>query len=83
MDVSASGWGSRRAPHAGGNAATEQTSDLNGLDISPETIQELLRVDIEAWKAEIPGMDTYLDGFGDRLPGRVRFQLDDLARRLG
>ncbi|NLF00783.1 MAG: phosphoenolpyruvate carboxykinase (GTP), partial [Anaerolineales bacterium] len=60
----------------------EQDLELNGLDISPESVQELLRVDVEAWKAELPSMYTYLDGFGNRLPGRVRFQLDDLARRL-
>ncbi|MHB1293547.1 MAG: phosphoenolpyruvate carboxykinase (GTP) [Anaerolineae bacterium] len=57
--------------------------DVTGLDISQENLQELLRVDVEAWKAEVPDVDKFFDKFGDRLPERLREQLRQLAARLG
>ncbi len=57
--------------------------DLQGLDIPPEDIQELLRVDVDAWRAELPDMEHHFAQFGDRLPQRLWEQLRRLQARLG
>ncbi len=57
--------------------------DLRGLDIPPEDIQELLRVDVDAWRAEIPDIERHFAQFGDRLPQRLWEQLRGLQARLG
>jgi len=57
--------------------------DLKGLKIDERDIQELLRVDLDAWKAEIPDIEKHFAQFGDRLPVRLRKQFEDLKKRLG
>ncbi len=61
----------------------ENDLDLNGLPISAENLHELLSVDSAAWKAEIPDIENHFARFGDRLPVRLRCQLEKLAERLG
>jgi phosphoenolpyruvate carboxykinase (GTP) len=60
-------------------------SDLNtdGLDIDAADLDELLRVDPDALKAQLPQVKEHLAKFGDQLPAEVRAQLDDLEQRLG
>ncbi len=57
--------------------------DLRGLDIPPEDMQELLRVDGDAWRAEVPDIERHFARFGDRLPQRLWEQLRGLQARLG
>ena len=57
--------------------------DLAGLDLPAEDLEELLRVDVSAWKAEIPDIEAYFARFGSRLPERLLKQLEDLKTRLG
>jgi len=57
--------------------------DLNGIDISVEDMNELMRVDTEAWKAEIPDMEQFFAKFGDKLPERLKAQLEEFRKRLG
>ncbi len=57
--------------------------DLAGLDISEEAMAELLVVDPEAWKAQIPQVREHFARFGDDLPAELRDQLDTLEKRLG
>ena len=57
--------------------------DLAGLAVSPTDLKELFRVDPSAWKAEAADIERHFARFGDRLPGRLRKQLDDLRKRLG
>ena len=42
--------------------------DISGLDISPETLAQLLQVDAERWRAEMAEFGAYLDSYGERLP---------------
>jgi len=56
--------------------------DLTGLDLPPENIRELLRVDREAWRAEIPDIQRHFARFDSRLPARLRDQLIALQKRL-
>ncbi|MHB9098242.1 MAG: phosphoenolpyruvate carboxykinase (GTP) [Syntrophales bacterium] len=57
--------------------------DLTGLAVSAQDLKELLRVDTDAWKAELSDIEGQFAEFGDRLPKRLRKQLGDLRRRLG
>ncbi len=60
----------------------ESDIDLRGLEIAPDDIKEVLRFDLDAWKAEIPDIEKHFAQFGDRLPKRLRKQLGDLVSRL-
>ena len=66
-----------------GYVPSAEDLDLTGLDVPDEFMQELLRVDTEGWKAELPGIDKFFASFGDRLPDRLRKQLEALRERLG
>ena len=44
---------------------------------------QLLEVDVEDWRKELPAIHQHFARFGDRLPERLREQLTDLERRLG
>jgi phosphoenolpyruvate carboxykinase (GTP) len=57
--------------------------DLTGLSIAAADLKELFRVDPAAWKAELADIEKHFGQFGDRLPVRLRKQLDDLRKRLG
>ncbi len=56
--------------------------DLRGLDIPPEDLQELLRVDVAGWRGELADIERHLARFGDRLPQRLKEQLRKLQARL-
>jgi phosphoenolpyruvate carboxykinase (GTP) len=56
--------------------------DTNGLDIPGADMAELLQVDVDAWRAEVPLIEEHLGLFGDRLPAAVRAELDELRARL-
>jgi phosphoenolpyruvate carboxykinase (GTP) len=65
-----------------GYVPNENDIDLRGLEIPPQNMKELLRVDVPAWKAEIPDLEKHFKQFGDRLPQRLRKQLNNLIDRL-
>ncbi|HMK28460.1 MAG TPA: phosphoenolpyruvate carboxykinase (GTP) [Terriglobales bacterium] len=56
--------------------------DLDGLDITAETIEELLRVDVPGWLAEVPLIREHFAKFGNRLPQGLRDEVDRLEARL-
>jgi phosphoenolpyruvate carboxykinase (GTP) len=58
--------------------------DINteGLDISAEAMSELLSVDTELVKAQLPQVQEHLAKFGDRLPAALSAQLEALEARL-
>jgi phosphoenolpyruvate carboxykinase (GTP) len=56
--------------------------DLKGLAIDERDLHELLRVDLDAWRAEIPDIEKHFAQFGDRLPERLKKQLEALRKRL-
>jgi phosphoenolpyruvate carboxykinase (GTP) len=55
---------------------------LDGLELRDGTLDELLRVDRDAWRAELQLIGEHFDGFGERLPAALRAQLGALAERL-
>jgi phosphoenolpyruvate carboxykinase (GTP) len=65
-----------------GLVPTPEALPLEGLDIDRGTLDELLTVDPEQLKAQLPQIEEHLDRFGDRLPAEVRSQLEALKARL-
>jgi phosphoenolpyruvate carboxykinase (GTP) len=54
-----------------------------GLDVAPERLAEILTVDEEALRGELPQIEEHLARFGDDLPAEVRARFDELRSRLG
>jgi phosphoenolpyruvate carboxykinase (GTP) len=54
-----------------GFVPTEDAIDLEGLDVNTATMQQLLAVDNEEWRAEYDEIADYLAGYDDRLPERL------------
>lgn len=65
-----------------GYVPTHKGIDTTGLHITRKQLDELLEVDLQAWKEEAAEMRNYLERFGDRLPEGIREELDDLEGRL-
>lgn len=73
--------GARKTPI--GLMPDEGDLDLSGLDISADSMKELMTVDTGEWSAEIPDIERHFAEFGDRLPERLTQQLQELRKRLG
>jgi phosphoenolpyruvate carboxykinase (GTP) len=56
--------------------------DVDGLDVSPETMAKLLEVDHDGWAYQLPQMREHYAKFGDKLPAELHAQLEALERRL-
>jgi phosphoenolpyruvate carboxykinase (GTP) len=57
--------------------------DLEGIGVSKEDMAELLRVDSDEWRAEVPLIREHFAQFGDRLPESLARTLETLEQRLG
>jgi phosphoenolpyruvate carboxykinase (GTP) len=66
-----------------GRVPAKGALDTAGLDVSDEALDELLTVDPEAVREQLPQVREHLAKFGDRLPEEIRSQLDGLEERLG
>ncbi len=62
---------------------TAESLDTDGLDLTPEQIEAVLRVDPDEWRAEVPSVTEWFEVFGDKLPGVLWSELDALKARLG
>ncbi len=56
--------------------------DVSGLDLSEDALEQLLEVDPQQWKVQLPQIHQHYAQFGDTLPDELRAQLDALERRL-
>ncbi len=56
--------------------------DLEGLNISAANMKALMDVDLAAWKTELPDIERHFAQFGNRLPERLRKQLEEFKKRL-
>jgi phosphoenolpyruvate carboxykinase (GTP) len=66
-----------------GHVPTPESLDTDGLDMTPDQIEQALRVDVEEWKAELPQIQEWFDKFGEQLPAVLWTELDGLKARLG
>jgi len=65
-----------------GFVPTKRALTLDGLQISPENMEELLRVDAADWQKEAGEIGTFFKKFGDRLPPELREEQAHLTERL-
>jgi len=61
---------------------TAESIDLSGLDISDSVLRELLTVDAEELRSELPLIKEHFTTFGDRFPKELHEQLRILEQRL-
>ena len=66
-----------------GLVPAQDSLDTTGLALSAADLAELLKVDSEEWKAQLPRIHQYFETFGDTLPDALRAQVDALEARLG
>jgi phosphoenolpyruvate carboxykinase (GTP) len=56
--------------------------NLDGLDLTRDEAEGLMRVDRDEWAAEVPEIRAFFDRFGSRLPAELDRSLDALSRQL-
>ena len=57
--------------------------NIEGLDISIDTIKELLSVDIASWKEDVANIKEFYAQVGDHVPATMYEELAALEKRLG
>ncbi len=56
--------------------------NIEGLDMSVDTVKGLLAIDKENWKKEVEGIKEFYAKFGDKLPKELAKQAEELESRL-
>jgi phosphoenolpyruvate carboxykinase (GTP) len=57
--------------------------DVSGTGLSESAMAELLAVDAEGWRAQIPQIRAHYAKFAETLPAELADQLNELEQRLG
>jgi phosphoenolpyruvate carboxykinase (GTP) len=65
-----------------GRLPTADALPTDGLKLAPGAIEELLSVDDDEWRAELPLIEEHYAVFADHLPPALHDELDALAKRL-
>ncbi len=65
-----------------GLVPTLDSLNIEGLSLSAEQVAEVLRVDRQEWRAEIPLIEEHFNRFGEALPTVLWSELDSLKERL-
>ncbi len=66
-----------------GFVPAEDGLDISGMDIPSKQLKEVLGVDPEEWRKELPGIKQHLETFGERLPRELLVEYEGLKKRLG
>jgi phosphoenolpyruvate carboxykinase (GTP) len=56
--------------------------DLAGLSVPPAAMDQVLKVDLDAWLAELPAIRAHYEKFGAKLPQGLKDELETLEKRL-
>lgn len=56
--------------------------DISNLNLNPQTMNELFKVDYDEWKQEVENIRKYYKIFGDDLPVELSTELNALEERL-
>ena len=56
--------------------------DTEGLDVSREDMEELLKVDKDLWLQEVESIKDHYAFLGEKLPEELKKQLEALEQRL-
>ncbi|UPG86561.1 phosphoenolpyruvate carboxykinase (GTP) [Luteibacter aegosomatis] len=65
-----------------GTVPAQGELNAEGLDVSASTLDELMRVDVDGWIEELNAIATYLDGFGERMPERLKAERLRVSKAL-
>ena len=65
-----------------GRVPAADAIDTTGLDIDADVLAELLRVDDDRWRGELPQLEEHYESIGERLPSSLADQLSALEKRL-
>src|ERR1700729_554332 len=65
-----------------GDVPAPGSLDLDGLTISRDTLEELMRVNPSDWVEEVSATGKFFEKFGNRLPDEIRAEHKYLAERL-
>ncbi len=65
-----------------GMVPTAGAINTDGLDLTDDDMAELLRVDVEEWRREVPSIEEHYTNLGERVPDALRDQLAALEKRL-
>ncbi|MGZ5913433.1 MAG: phosphoenolpyruvate carboxykinase (GTP), partial [Reyranella sp.] len=65
-----------------GKLPADDALDVKGLKVSKDNLQELLHVDKDGWKAELPLIHEHFASFGAKLPKGLKEELASLEQRL-
>jgi phosphoenolpyruvate carboxykinase (GTP) len=65
-----------------GKVPTPDALDTAGLDVDRSDLEDLLTVNAEGWRQEIPLIKEHYEIFGDKLPGGLMEELAELEERL-
>ncbi len=65
-----------------GLVPTMDALDVAGVKVTASDMAELLNVNVEEWRAEVPGIRAYYAKFAERLPAALHAQVDALEERL-
>jgi phosphoenolpyruvate carboxykinase (GTP) len=55
---------------------------LDGIRVESATMQALLAVDVEAWKAELAAVGEYIGSYGDRMPVALKTEWERITAAL-
>jgi len=56
--------------------------NLDGIDVTPEVLADLVSVDREIWKGEAERIEEFYAKFGDKLPKKLAEELEILKEKL-
>jgi phosphoenolpyruvate carboxykinase (GTP) len=65
-----------------GYVPTHDALDVSGLNVTRDDMKELLTVDNDEWREEIPRIREHYAQFNERLPEKLAAFVDDLEARL-
>ena len=65
-----------------GYVPTKSGINIEGLAVTDADLTELLTVNLDEWRDEVPSIREHYATFGDRLPAALHGQVDALEKRL-
>lgn len=65
-----------------GRVPTTDAIDTTGLTVEAATMAEILDVNADAWREEIPQIEAHYERIGEHLPDELRDELRELEKRL-
>jgi phosphoenolpyruvate carboxykinase (GTP) len=72
----------KAAETAIGHLPSAADLDLNGLELEPGALEQLLDVSPTEWQTEFTGIESYLGEFGARVPDALKTELADALKRV-